>query len=90
MDYQEIFDIESRYNSGGVGRRPVALVRAKGAKLWDSEGKEYIDCAAAQGWANVGHSHAKVTAALHAQADTLVASNRNRWLRKMVKNDHLA
>jgi acetylornithine/LysW-gamma-L-lysine aminotransferase len=57
----------------------VALVRAKGAKLWDSEGKEYIDCAAAQGWANVGHSHPKVTAALHAQADTLVASQESSY-----------
>ncbi|MCB0154348.1 MAG: aspartate aminotransferase family protein [Anaerolineae bacterium] len=90
MDYQQIYDIESTYNSGGVGRRPVALVRAKGSRLWDSEGNEYIDCAAAQGWANVGHSHPKVTAALHAQADTLVASQessyndqRARWMQAM-------
>ena len=74
MNYQDIFDLESRYNSGGVGRRPVALVRAKGARLWDSDGNEYIDCAAAQGWANVGHSHPLVTAAIQSQAETLVAS----------------
>lgn len=90
MNYQEIFDIETTYNSGGVGRRPLALVRAQGTRLWDSEGNEYIDCAAAQGWANVGHSHPKVTAALHAQADTLVASQestyndqRARWMQAM-------
>ncbi len=74
MNYQQISELESIYNSGGVGRRPVALVRAKGARLWDSEGHEYIDCTAAHGWANVGHSHPKVTAAIQAQLETLVAS----------------
>jgi acetylornithine/LysW-gamma-L-lysine aminotransferase len=74
MDYQEISQLESTFFSGAVGRRPVALVRAKGTRLWDSEGKEYIDCAAAQGWANVGHSHPIVTAAIQQQAETLVAS----------------
>ena len=64
MNYEQISQLESTYHSGAVGRRPVALVRAKGARLWDSEGKEYIDCAAAQGWANVGHSHPAVTAAI--------------------------
>jgi acetylornithine/LysW-gamma-L-lysine aminotransferase len=73
MDYKEISQLESTYFSGAVGRRPIALVRAKGARLWDSEGQEYIDCAAAQGWANVGHCHPAVTAAIQAQAETLVA-----------------
>lgn len=79
MNYDEIYELESTYNSGGVGRRPLALVRGKGARLWDSEGKGYIDCAAAQGWANVGHSHPKVTAALQAQAETLVASQESSY-----------
>jgi acetylornithine/LysW-gamma-L-lysine aminotransferase len=79
MKYNDIEQIESRYSSGGVGRRPVALVRAQGTRLWDSDGQEYIDCAAAQGWANVGHSHPKVTAALQAQAETLVASQESSY-----------
>lgn len=79
MKYEEIASIESTYASGAVGRRPVALVRAKGARLWDSEGNEYIDCAAAQGWANVGHSHPLVTAAIQAQAERLVASQESSY-----------
>lgn len=79
LTYDQIQNLESTYNSGGVGRRPVALVRAKGARLWDSEGNEYIDCAAAQGWANVGHSHPVVTAAIQAQAETLVASQESSY-----------
>ncbi len=79
MNYTEISQLESAYFSGAVGRRPVALVRAKGARLWDSEGKEYIDCAAAQGWANVGHSHPLVLAAIQRQAETLVASQESSY-----------
>jgi len=92
VNYQDIFELESRYNSGGVGRRPVAIVRAKGTRLWDSEGNEYIDCAAAQGWANVGHSHPVVTAAIQAQAESLVASQessyndvRARWMQELAQ-----
>jgi acetylornithine/LysW-gamma-L-lysine aminotransferase len=79
MNYTQISQLESTYNSGAVGRRPVALVRAKGARLWDSEGKEYIDCAAAQGWANVGHSHPVITAAIQRQVETLVASQESSY-----------
>ena len=92
MNYEEIYQLESTYSSGGVGRRPVALVRAKGARLWDSEGKEYIDCAGAQGWANVGHSHPAVVAAIKAQLETFVAGQessyndqRALWLRDMAE-----
>jgi len=92
MNFQQISDLESTYNSGGVGRRPVALVKAKGARLWDSEGNEYIDCAAAQGWANVGHSHPVVTAAIASQLETLVASQessfndqRALWMQEMAQ-----
>lgn len=79
MDYKQISELESTHFSGAVGRRPIALARAKGARLWDSEGKEYIDCAAAQGWANVGHSHPVVTAAIQRQAETLVASQESSY-----------
>ncbi len=92
MNYRQIYHLESPHSSGAVGRRPVALVRAKGARLWDSEGREYIDCAAAQGWANVGHSHPAVTAAIQAQAEILVASQessyndvRARWMEELAQ-----
>ncbi|HXW01666.1 MAG TPA: aminotransferase class III-fold pyridoxal phosphate-dependent enzyme, partial [Anaerolineae bacterium] len=79
MNYEQISQLESSYFSGAVGRRPVALVRAKGVRLWDSEGKEYIDCAAAQGWANVGHCHPLVLAAIQRQAETLVAAQESAY-----------
>ena len=79
MNYEEIYGLESTYTSGGVGRRPVALVKAQGARLWDSEGNEYIDCAGAQGWANVGHSHPVVTKAIEQQLHTYVAGQESSY-----------
>ena len=79
MNYEQIYNLESTYNSGGVGRRPIAIVKAKGTRLWDSEGNEYIDCAGAQGWANVGHSHPVVTAAIKAQLDIYVAGQESSY-----------
>lgn len=92
MNYDEIYGLESNYTSGGVGRRPVALVKALGSRLWDSEGNVYIDCAGAQGWANVGHSHPVVTQAIKTQLDTYVAGQelsyndqRALWMRDLAE-----
>jgi acetylornithine/LysW-gamma-L-lysine aminotransferase len=65
--------VEDQYTSGGVTRRPVTIVRGEGARLWDDHGKEYIDCASAHGWANVGHCHPEVVRAIREQAGRLVA-----------------
>ncbi len=79
MNYEQISTIESALTSGGVGRRPVAIVRASGTRLWDSEGNAYIDCAASQGWANVGHSHPVVTEAIKRQLDVYVAGQESSY-----------
>jgi acetylornithine/LysW-gamma-L-lysine aminotransferase len=50
----------------------VAIVRAKGAQLWDAEGREYLDLGASYGVCNVGHCHPRVVAAVRRQADRLL------------------
>ena len=79
MNYEQISQLESPLTSNGVGRRPVAIVRASGTRLWDSEGNEYIDCAASQGWANVGHNHPVVTEAIKQQLDVYVAGQESSY-----------
>jgi len=53
---------------GGVGAAIAILVdHARGASLWDSKGKEYIDCTS-QAWSlNVGHCHPRVVEAVSQQ-----------------------
>ncbi|MGA2265752.1 MAG: acetylornithine/succinylornithine family transaminase [Phycisphaerae bacterium] len=55
-----------------TGRFPVAMVRGKGARIWDADGKEYLDFFAGFGAAGVtGHCHPAIVAAIKKQAATL-------------------
>src|ERR1051326_1809831 len=65
-------DLENTYSSGVYSKRPVAIVRGYGASLWDAEGREYIDCAAGHGIANVGHGRPEVATAIAEQAQRLI------------------
>jgi acetylornithine/LysW-gamma-L-lysine aminotransferase len=63
---------EDRYSTGVYAKRGITIVRGAGVRLWDEDGKEYIDCAAGQGVANLGHANATVADAIAAQARTLI------------------
>jgi predicted acetylornithine/succinylornithine family transaminase/N-acetyl-ornithine/N-acetyl-lysine deacetylase len=67
-----IIDLENTYTSGVYSKRPVAIVRGSGALVWDIEGREYIDCTAGYGVANIGHARQEIAAAIAAQAQRLI------------------
>jgi len=54
------------------GERSVALTRGEGMRLWDAEGKEYLDFFAGIAVCNLGHCHPAVTQAICEQAQKLV------------------
>ncbi len=83
-------DLEDRHEIGVYAKRPISLERGEGARVWDSEGREYIDCVTGVGVALVGHAHPHVTRSVAAQAGTLVSAYeifysevRGRLLRKL-------
>ena len=47
-----------------VGGDPIVLVKGKGPRVWDADGKEYIDFLASWGPLILGHAHPKVVKAL--------------------------
>jgi len=51
-----------------VGGTPVFVARASGARLWDVEGREYVDLVGSWGPALLGHAHPEVVAAVQAAA----------------------
>ena len=67
--------IEQKYYAQTVRRQPVVIVRGEGTRVWDADGKEYLDFVA--GWAvnNLGHSHPVVTQAIVEQAGTLLQTS---------------
>ncbi len=69
MNLQET---EDRYTSGLYSKRPIVLVRGRGARVWDADGREYIDCTAGIGVAALGHAHPVVVEAIARQAARLI------------------
>jgi 4-aminobutyrate aminotransferase-like enzyme len=60
-----------------AGARDLMLTRANGSLVWDSEGREYIDCTA-QAWSNnVGANHPRVIAAAQEQIGVLTHARNN-------------
>jgi taurine--2-oxoglutarate transaminase len=51
--------------------KPFVPARGKGTKLWDYEGKAYLDFSSQLVNLNIGHQHPKVIAAIKAQADVM-------------------
>jgi 4-aminobutyrate aminotransferase len=56
---------------------PVTMVEGKGIRLYDSEGREYIDCVSGTFNLVLGHNHPEVLEAARAQMDRLVFSSSN-------------
>jgi len=56
---------------GQTSEAPLCLniLKAEGSKMWDADGKEYIDLIAGISVCNVGHRHPDVVAAIKKQAD---------------------
>lgn len=54
------------------GRQDVLIVRGYGPRVWDSDGKEYLDFVAGIAVNNVGHCHPTVTSAIKSQAERLI------------------
>ncbi|MCK6401975.1 MAG: aspartate aminotransferase family protein [Sphaerotilus natans subsp. sulfidivorans] len=54
------------------GRLPIALVRGRGCRVWDSTGREYLDGLGGIAVNTLGHAHPKFVAALQEQVATLI------------------
>jgi len=72
MTKDEFITSFNKYVMGTYNRIPVVLVRGKGALLWDSEGKEYLDFLAGIAVCALGHAHPKVVQAIQEQAARLM------------------
>ena len=54
---------------GGVDRQPLFIAGAKGSRIFDIDGNEYIDYVGSWGPMILGHAHPAVVAAIHKAAD---------------------
>lgn len=72
MRNADVVAMTERYQMANYARFPVAFVRGEGARLFDAEGKEYLDFLGGIAVAVLGHAHPGVARAIAGQAESLV------------------
>ena len=68
----EIQAREARHVLQTYRRSPVTFVRGQGVRLYDAEGREYLDLLSGIGVASLGHAHPGLARAIADQAQTLI------------------
>lgn len=76
LNSASIIGLEYRYAAHNYHPVPIVFDKAEGAKVWDPEGKEYIDMLSAYSAVNQGHCHPRLVKALIDQAPRLTLSSR--------------
>ena len=66
---ERILAARARYVARGVTASPIVVARAEGARIWDVDGRSYVDFAGGIGCQNTGHRLPAVVDAIHEQAD---------------------
>ena len=66
---------ERQYYIHTFNRQPMVIERGEGARVWDTDGNEYLDFIAGIAVNNLGHCHPVVTEAIREQAGNLVQTS---------------
>jgi acetylornithine/N-succinyldiaminopimelate aminotransferase len=69
--FDDIAALDAEHVMGTYTRAPVAFVRGEGTRLWDSEGREYLDFLSGLAVTSLGHAHPVIADAVADQARTL-------------------
>jgi predicted acetylornithine/succinylornithine family transaminase len=72
MNNLEIAALTDKYVARTYARIPIALVRGKGTRVWDADGKEYLDFLAGIAVNNLGHCHPAIVRAIREQSKKLL------------------
>ncbi len=73
MDTKTLLEWSAKYHTPNYGARaPIVLVRGDGIRVWDSDGREYLDFGAGLAVTALGHCHPRVTGAIQEAAATLL------------------
>jgi predicted acetylornithine/succinylornithine family transaminase len=75
MDKQHWIDIEKKHFLQTGKRLPAILVRGDGTRVWDIDGKEYLDFVAGIAVVSLGHCHPVIVKALERQSMDLMTSS---------------
>src|SRR5256714_710625 len=66
---QQVLRDRERFVPRGISTTDLVVTRAWGARVWDADGREYIDFAGGIACQNLGHGNAAIVRAIHEQVD---------------------
>lgn len=69
---EQTMALDAEWVMGTYARQPILFVRGQGSRLWDSDGREYLDFLAGIAVVQVGHCHPAIADAIARQAHTLM------------------
>jgi len=72
MSFDDLAALDAEHVMQTYARLPVAFVRGEGSRLWDTEGREYLDFLGGLAVTSLGHAHPEVADAVADQARTLL------------------
>jgi acetylornithine/N-succinyldiaminopimelate aminotransferase len=72
MKNRDVVKLTDQHVTQTYARYPIALVRGKGARVWDADGKEYLDLVAGIAVNSLGHCHPAVVRAIQQQSRKLL------------------
>ena len=75
MSAERLRELDARYTMPTYARTDVEFVRGEGARLWDADGKRYLDFFAGLSVHNAGHCHPRIVAAIAEQAAKFAGSS---------------
>lgn len=72
MKFNEIQEVEDKYQVATYKKMGIAVERGSGATIWTSEGEQYLDLYGGHAVCATGHSHPYVVKAIREQAERLL------------------
>lgn len=85
LSLDKLQEIDSRCGIGNYGRLPLALERGEGVRVWDFEGREYLDFLGGIAVVTLGHNHFDVTRAIASQAARMIHSSNLFYIEPQVR-----
>ena len=77
MSTEDVLNQYDRYVMKTYARAPLVIVKAKGSRVWDVQGREYLDLFPGWGVSGIGYSHPWVMKALRGQSTKLMHVSNN-------------
>lgn len=85
MKTRDVEKLYEEYVLPTYKRTAVCPVKGKGSRVWDLEGREYLDFFPGWGVSGIGHAHPRVTHAIKNQAKKIIHASNNFYILKQAQ-----